>query len=110
MRKNRQVAVAQKESSASEVEASVALGDLLSSGLYERLNLKERLYVSLLTHRQDLLAQEGFSTMQAMAVLPDAWAERIFRRWFLDAANEGLGLLYSEDLDGEANVIIDLLH
>lgn len=62
-------------------DAAAVLGDLIKAGLYERLKLDERLYVALVTERADLLRDEGFSVMEAFAMLPDAWAGRIYRRW-----------------------------
>jgi hypothetical protein len=71
-------------------DALAVLSDLMKAGLYDRLKLDERLYVALVTERADLLRDEGFSVMEAFAMLPDAWAGRIYRRWS-DQANDALG-------------------
>lgn len=110
MRNDARDAGADQESTAPTVDVRLALGDLLHSGFYERLNLKERLYVALLTQRHDLLSQEGFSTMQALAVLPETWAQRIFNRWFADAATVGLSMLRAEESDTESAACKDILH
>lgn len=93
-----------------DMEASVALGDLLDAGLFERLNVKERLYVALLTQRRDLLLQEGFTTMEALAMLPEPWAMRIFSHWFASAAKAGLSRAQPEAGESDPAANADVLH
>lgn len=102
--------VANAEKEGQSATAQLALADLLAEGLYERLEVVERLYVALVLRRDDLLRVEGVSTMEALAVLPERWANRLLTSWFAEASPTGMTTRVADDREEEPSEPGPTLH
>jgi hypothetical protein len=71
--------------------AALWLERRLNTGEFQRMAPEQRIFIALCLERNDLLAQEGLSSMTALAALPTKWATEVLAFWSVDATGHGRG-------------------